>query len=185
MNTFVLKENQQMFFTSDTHFWHTNVMLYSSRPFRNVKDMNNTMIANWNSKVKKGDIVFFLGDLAFCSQQKRIDLINELNGRIYWIEGNHDHLTELKKDRIMNNTDNILNFSSYEFIKVQFKGQRHEIVLCHYPFHSWNKKHFGSIHLHGHSHGMSNGKIEGRILDVGVDCHNFYPISLDEVLALV
>jgi len=57
------------------------------------------------------------------------------------------------------------------------------IVMCHYPFAHWDREHYGSIHLHGHSHGKHVAS--GKILDVGVDCHNFYPISLEEVAEIM
>ncbi len=37
-----------VFFTSDTHFNHTNIIRFCSRPFKDVEHMNETLIANWN-----------------------------------------------------------------------------------------------------------------------------------------
>ena len=73
----------------------------------------------------------------------------------------------------------------FEEIYVQDKtapqGRQH-IVLCHYAMLVWNKSHHGSWMLHGHSHGTLKYPFAAKILDVGVDSHNFYPISLDFVI---
>lgn len=53
-----------VFFTSDTHFNHTNIIRFCSRPFKDVEHMNETLIANWNRVVGPDNIVFHLGD--FC-----------------------------------------------------------------------------------------------------------------------
>ena len=59
------------------------------------------------------------------------------------------------------------------------------IVLCHFPMLTWNRAHYGAWHLHGHCHGSLDGKFDGKRLDVGVDCHDFAPISYPEVKALM
>ena len=56
---------QKIFFTSDTHFWHVNIIKYCNRPFETIEEMNETIIEKWNSKISKDDIVFNLGDFAF------------------------------------------------------------------------------------------------------------------------
>jgi calcineurin-like phosphoesterase family protein len=57
------------------------------------------------------------------------------------------------------------------------------IVLCHYPFAEWDRKHYGSWHLHGHSHGNYHG--QGLIYDVGVDTNNFTPVSLEQITEIM
>ena len=62
-------------------------------------------------------------------------------------------------------------------------GTSHTITLSHYPLAEWEAGHHGAWHLHGHSHGQHRGP--GSKLDVGVDCHDYAPVSLDELGALV
>ena len=83
-------KEQNIFFTSDTHFWHNNVIKFCNRPFSSIEEMNDTIIENWNRVVDKNDIVIHLGDFCFCGSDKFKELVEKLNGRIYLILGNHD-----------------------------------------------------------------------------------------------
>ena len=83
-------KEQNVFFTSDTHFWHENIIKFCNRPFGSIEEMNNTIIENWNKVVGENDIVFHLGDFCFCGSDKFKEIIENLNGRIYLILGNHD-----------------------------------------------------------------------------------------------
>ncbi|MCI8410440.1 MAG: phosphoesterase [Lachnospiraceae bacterium] len=73
-----------VFFIADLHFDDERIIKYENRPFENVKQMNETIIRNWNYKVTKNDVVFMLGDIG------NETYIKELNGKIYLIKGNHD-----------------------------------------------------------------------------------------------
>lgn len=88
-----LNKNQNIFFTSDLHFNHSNVIKWCNRPFLNVEEMNQSLIDNWNKKVSNKDIVFHLGDL-FWKYYNDKQILDALNGeRIYLIPGNHDSKT--------------------------------------------------------------------------------------------
>ena len=50
----------EILFISDTHFDHTNIIKFCKRPFKSTNEMNEVMLDNWNSTVKKNDIVFLL-----------------------------------------------------------------------------------------------------------------------------
>ena len=62
------------FLAADTHFGHGRILEYSKRNFRDTNHMNETLIANWNMRVKDGDLLYFLGDFCFKSNKKKIDL---------------------------------------------------------------------------------------------------------------
>lgn len=83
-------DGDSVFFTSDTHFYHTNIIDFCRRPFMNIEAMNETLIANWNKVVGTNDIVFHLGDFCLGDSAKWNGILDRLNGKIYLILGNHD-----------------------------------------------------------------------------------------------
>ena len=81
----------KVFFTSDLHFGHTNVITFDKRPFSSVEEMDKELIKRWNKKVEKGDLVYVLGDMIWKSSNNDAEnLIKSLNGQIILIKGNHD-----------------------------------------------------------------------------------------------
>lgn len=80
----------KIWFISDTHFYHRNVIKYCNRPFINAEEMNEVIIKNWNSVVKEDDIVWHLGDFALGDKELFARLVERLNGNIYLVYGNHD-----------------------------------------------------------------------------------------------
>jgi calcineurin-like phosphoesterase family protein len=83
-------DGSKVYFTSDTHFYHSNIIGFCKRPFKNVEDMNETLIGNWNRVVSQDDIVFHLGDFCLGGSHEWTKILNRLNGKIYLILGNHD-----------------------------------------------------------------------------------------------
>ena len=81
---------KKVFFTSDTHFFHTNIIKYCSRPFKDVDEMNAELISRWNAVVGKDDIVWHLGDFAFGNKNHVSEILPKLNGNINLVMGNHD-----------------------------------------------------------------------------------------------
>ena len=84
MKNMELKYNSNdvnLFFTSDTHFWHSNIIKYCNRPFMDIEEMNEEIIKRWNDKIEKDDLVFHLGDFAFCGPSQYKTLLERLNGK--------------------------------------------------------------------------------------------------------
>lgn len=160
------------FFTSDTHFGHTNIIKYTNRPFSSVEEMNDVLIQNWNAKVKAGDTVYHLGDFAF--GEKYIHAIfPKLNGRIILIKGNHD-----KRDV------KVLRQYAEVHEALEIKNDRlGSIILFHYPILEWDKIHRGAGHLYGHKHSPPGTIGHGRSFDIGVDANGYAPRELDDVIA--
>ncbi len=160
-----------IWFTSDTHFGHANIIEYCNRPFENVEAMDEGLIQNWNARVKPGHTVYHIGDFALRSREVDVEnYIRRLNGQIHLILGNHDRKSVLKARGFADRTH-------YKEIRV---GDQ-KIVLLHYAMKTWNKSHHGSWQLHGHSHGSLGRDFKMKQLDVGVDCWNYTPLSYDEV----
>lgn len=167
----------KIWFTSDHHFGHKNIITFSKRPFANVDEMNETMIERWNAKIGKDDDVYHIGDFALLSAAKLRQIRNRLNGRIYLITGNHESAALECAD-------------CFEWIKDYYEltvsdSEAHKserfIVLFHYAMRVWNASHYGTWHLYGHSHGDLPDDETSLSFDVGVDCHDFYPLSYLDV----
>lgn len=79
-----------IFFTSDLHLGHANVICHCNRPFASVEEMDETLIRNWNQRVKTNDTVYVLGDLMFRNQKPPEEYLDRLKGRKHLITGNHD-----------------------------------------------------------------------------------------------
>ena len=160
-----------IYFTSDFHLSHANIITYCNRPFNNIIEMDQTIMRNFFERVKKRDQVYFLGDLSFNKDAVSIffKTVRENEIAFHFIPGNHDKriLDIAKKYAIMESP----------LVKISLSGQ--EIILCHYAMRVWHKSHFNSWQLYGHSHGTLPGV--GKQMDVGVDAHNFYPISFYEI----
>jgi len=162
------------FFTSDCHFFHGNIIKYCNRPFANVQEMNETLIANWNSVVKIGDTVYNLGDFGFGNAEDLIAINKRLNGYKHFIWGNHDK--ELQKYR------SNLGFESTSFYK-EIRIDTQKIILSHYAFKVWNGSHKSSWNLFGHSHHTLPVDINALSMDVGVDGSdfNYSPVSFETI----
>jgi len=164
----------KVFFTSDTHFGHTNIIKYCDRPFNTTNEMDETLIRNWNSVVPQDGLVFHLGDFAFGDPAVYRP---RLNGDIRFIIGNHDRDSEAY---YYNAPKDAKPFLSYEDVRmVVINGQA--IWLSHYAHRVWPKQGRKSWHLYGHSHNNLPDDKHSLSFDVGVDAHGFKPISFKEV----
>ena len=105
-------------------FGHTNVIKYDGRPFKTAKEMDDTIIANWNSVVKDGDTVYHLGDFAFAEVKRVEEILRCLNGNKVFIFGNHD--------RVMHDAA-IKKHFSFMTTYYELKQDGEMIVLFHYP----------------------------------------------------
>lgn len=176
-----------IWFTSDLHLGHKNITgpKVSSwkkgyRNFDSVEQMDKTLIDNFNSKVKPGDDVMFLGDFCFRGTDK---YINQLNGNFYFIRGNHDHDADLYfRNQVEGNGKKYPRWIRDVYT---FKHDGKEIWLSHYAHKVWPNCHRGAYHLYGHSHGSLADDPNSLSFDCGVDCHNFFPLSLDDVVAIM
>ena len=174
-----------VFFTSDTHFLHHNILRLANRPWMTCEEMYESMIVRWNAVVKPKDEVYHLGDVSLGSVTKTVEILRRLNGRKRLLWGNHD--SSLRKKQVF--LDEFEWCRNYYELKIQDsdapKGVR-RIVLCHYPLLTWNSAHHGSWMLHGHCHGKSDHLNETTTRhDVGVDSNNYTPISYATVKTIM
>lgn len=170
---------RRIFFTADTHFGHRGIIEHCNRPFATTEEMDNTLIANWNSLVGSDDDVWHLGDFAW---SKHAEYLARLNGNIRLVLGNHDKMSAAAKACFT---------KTCELFTGRVSGNRDlpKFFLFHYPMVSWPSKSFhhdagGTIHLYGHVHGRYTREGEPS-MDVGVDTHNFFPYTMEEVLSTI
>ena len=170
-----------IFFTSDHHFGHENIIRFSNRPFKDAREMNEELIKRWNEKIKPNDKVYHLGDVGLTYKENLETVLKQLNGDIYLIRGNHEGAAE-------QNSNYFKWIKDYHELKVKdpdCKNGVQRIVLLHYAMRVWRGDYRGTWHLYGHSHGNLPDKKDRLAFDVGVDCHNFYPLSYEEVKAIM
>lgn len=195
-----------IYFTSDSHFWHNNVIKYCNRPYETVEQMNEDMVKKWNNVIKPDDEVYHLGDFSLAFRSVEI-YSNRLIGKKYLIPGNHDVLHNYnKKSRIKENRDKwIKSYEQHgwevlpEQITVDFEGLG-SVNLCHHPYASeyelkngdkyakWRPIDDGKLLLNGHCHEKwktSRSPKGTLMINVGVDVHGFYPVSLDKIIEIV
>lgn len=179
----------KIFFTSDTHFFHKNIIKYCTRPYETVKEMNDAIIENWNRVVPEDGVVFHLGDVSLTASPKGIDeILWKLNGKKHLIKGNHEK-NALQKEYIRMHWESINDITEIYIKDEEITYGEQHIVMCHYPMIVWNGSHRGSWQLFGHVHGgLSNkGMINHKAtqLDVGVDSHDYSPISYQQVKEII
>lgn len=173
----------KLFFTSDPHYGHENILKYCHRPFSSIEEHDEELIRLWNETVPEDGIVFILGDIGFCSETYLKTILNRLNGKIYWIIGNHDWR------RI---TPGIMN--RFECITQQMviTVDNKLVYLNHFPFLCYpdSDRHpvyqfFGHVHsgpLSGSSDISRLVHLNKRQYDVGVDNNEYKPISFQDIM---
>lgn len=160
------KKYKNVWFVSDEHMSHQNIIKYCNRPFKNVNEMDQCIIDNHNSVVNDNDIVFHLGDYTMIPKHEQVmkTFVNKLKGTNIFIMGSHD--------RWLKNNKNI-----NQIVDITIENQ--PIVMCHYPMHLWPRSHYNSWHLFGHAHFFNTHF--GKTYNVSVDLNNFYPISYEQL----
>ncbi len=171
-----------VYFTSDTHFGHANILTYCKRPFSSVEEMNEALIKKWNAVVGPGDTVYLLGDFSM-GPKENVFIRKRLNGKVILVKGNHD-----KKDALLKEAgfDEI-----HRRLEIELDG--YKLYLAHIPIHldegvRWypadlkvNPPEYYDYFLCGHVH--EKWKRQGKTINVGVDVSNFTPLTLAQLLA--
>lgn len=180
MYTLNIENPNNVFFTSDTHFNHYNIIRYCHRPFESVVDMECKMIDYWNNVVPEDGVVIHCGDFLFTRDEgvePYLKYMKRLNGLIILVRGNHDTipLSEEPQDNLLAVVDNAC---------IIVDGVK--IYASHYPCLAFN----GDYQVFGHIHTLVDGTSFGvdpstnmrkNQYDVGVDQNNYRPISYFEL----
>lgn len=189
-----------VFFTSDTHFGHKNIIKYCDRPFASVEEMDEAMVERWNEVVGPDDAVYHMGDVAMGKISTTVKHVERLNGDKYLISGNHDtchpcHKKVSSKDFKMYQDVGftVLNHTEVIVIGASETSNGRVVRMCHFPyegdshdgdrFTEWRPQNDGLWIIHGHVH--EKWKIKNKQLNVGVDVWDFTPVSMDQVIELI
>ena len=167
-----------IYFISDTHFGHKNIIKMCNRPFESIEEMDETLIKNWNNKVNGSDTVYIIGDMFYRSDNVQ-QILQRLKGKKRLIIGNHDGswMTKLDAAKYFASIDNYLEVSI----------DNHLVVMCHNPLLTW-KHQKKSYMIHGHIHIDTQADfwpliaVRENLLNAGADINGFAPVSLSELI---
>lgn len=190
-----------VWFTSDNHFFHGNVIRLSQRPFSSLSEMHAHFIQEWNKRVKPTEKVYVLGDFSFANVNMTKRILDSLLGYKILIKGNHDMAAH-----------KCIAAGFQEVHENVFERIGNErVLLSHFPYHPMTRYHKnkdGSVicddasmvgdrrylhkrivddgdHwlLHGHVH--NTYKQSGRQINVGVDVWDYKPVGHEKILAMM
>lgn len=173
-----------IWFTSDTHFCHDREFVYGPRGFKSIDEMNAAIVERWNSVVQPGDTVYHLGDVMLNDNAKGMEFLKQLNGNIIILRGNHDTNNRCTGYFY---APNVRYSESLKYADVVKYG-KFTFYLSHYPTNTSNLENNAPlsqhvINLYGHTHQQTNFyKDIPYMYHVGLDSHNCYPVSAEEVL---
>jgi calcineurin-like phosphoesterase family protein len=175
-----------LYFISDTHFYHKNILAYDNRPWKTIEEMNEALVLNWNMTVSKKDIVYHLGDVGFGSLTRMAGVINRLNGHIRLIRGNHDIQNGFTYKRLHAHGVELNDIGDVDIIHLG--GIR--VMLCHYPYAvagdnrmpEYAPNDTGLWLLHGHTH-FNTPKVDAarRMINVGCMHWGFFPVCETQI----
>lgn len=182
------------FYISDWHYGHNNIIHLDNRPYKNVEEMNEALIDNWNSVVTNEDTVYSLGDMFWCDTAEATEVLKKLNGKKVLVIGNHDRIHDVQFRK---------QFEKIEHY-VEVKDNSRRVLLSHYPMPFYRGDYNPNIiHLYGHIHttiehdfmeylkeyinkhdNRGSSKHKCQFYNAGAMCLGYIPRTLDEILAI-
>lgn len=168
-----------IYYISDLHFGHRNVIAMDGRPFDTIQAMDEMLIRRWNERVTDEDEVYIVGDFAYHNEYTATWYLRQLKGRKHLIIGNHDHHT-------IQDTKAMECFESVEkMLHILDNGR--VVSLCHFPVAEWNGKRHGGYHVHGHIH-IRRDEVYAfmsrfdKALNAGCMINGYRPVTLEELI---
>lgn len=173
----------KIYITSDLHFSHDREFIWRPRGFNSVYEMNEAIVKRAWEVMDAGDTLYILGDLMLKDDEMGLKLVNQLPGYKHIIYGNHD-----TDNRIAKYNERIANLQSAQWAtRLNYNG--YHFYLSHYPSITSNNDYDKPLkqrmlNLCGHSHVQDKWADwdKGYIYHVEVDCHNCFPICIDEII---
>ena len=184
-------EALNLYVTSDFHLFHANIIRYSNRPFKDVDEMNETIIQNYNLTIKDDDMVIHLGDLSAGLKKRQNELkalLQRLKGKKILLRGNHDYEPDsFYLEAGFEKVEHFLVIKNYFFNHYaleanSFTNEQEKINTLEFLKSNCN------IIVHGHTHARDvNSPIIGyntsnktlQRINTCVDANHFYPLKLE------
>lgn len=157
---------RNVWFISDIHFGHTNIIKYCNRPFANATEMNEQIIRNLQDTVGQDDIIIFVGDIAFTSTEQANSYLSRIPGYKILVIGNHDFHKRVLRE---------LNFDEIHLCH-NFQHNNIDYALTHYPM---NNLPLPWINIHGHIHDKHLDTLQH--INVSIEVLNYKPISFTDL----
>ena len=147
--------------------------------FSSSEDHDTEFLKRYNKIITDEDDVYILGDLMLNNNEHGLNILNQLNGKIHIILGNHDTTT---REELYRGCRNVVEICLSKILKI---GKQY-YFLCHYPTITANyddkpyKQHL--INLHGHTHFKEKFYNDNPFMyNVALDAHNCYPVSIEQI----
>lgn len=131
----------KIFYISDLHFGHSNIIRYDHRPYKNANEMDQDLIKKWNDVVSDEDFVYILGDISWHHEPKTVEIFKQLKGHKILVKGNHDYVSNVLSQCFNKIVD---------YLEINDNGTK--VVMSHYPMPFWNGQFRDTVHLYGHVH---------------------------------
>ena len=190
----------QLWFISDLHLGHHNIIKFDDRPFSSIEEHDVTIMNNCNTYVKPNDTLYILGDIAKNKSAYAKHFLKNTHGKKFLIWGNHDRNRDLMSKYCVQVQDYMHLWHNDPTGPFEKNGIfRQFIVMSHYAMRAWDKSYHGSIMLHGHSHGnlvplgdrsldVSINHVALRLAEmsgVAVGPEHYRPVNYDEIKAIM
>ena len=169
-----------VFFTSDLHIFHKNIIEYSKRPYKDLYSMHNHFLYLFKKYVKKDDYLINLGDLGMAAPEKLLDFYKQIEAIQIFVTGNHDRNGMINKFL----TEFPIIFKDKTVLYIKYNNKNYTVYISHKPNEFEYIDDPYTLFLYGHMHEKELENKKWNQLNVGIDRFG-RPISLREIIKIM
>ena len=177
----------KVFVASDMHFDHSNIIRYCDRPFRDAREMNRTLVENWNRAVGEHDRVYYLGDMAHGRDRRPIDFwLAKLNGDICFIRGSHD--TDIITRAKVLEARHAIRYKGYEFLLMHdpYRPSGWDGWIIHGDKHNNDRHGYpGLIPHHNDRNAYLDDVMRNKTINACAEWTGYAPLDLDFIISRI